>query len=121
MAAHNLNSQSSRSHTIFSVWLDTVDAGQALLSFEQKFPACSDCGIDSNSHVLGGAEGVPLASKLNLVDLAGSERFVKTGTQGAMAKEAVQINKSLTFLEQVGPAALSSPPLMFCWTPPSLL
>ena len=41
VAAHNLNSQSSRSHTIFSVWLDTVDAGQCLLSFEQGLSACS--------------------------------------------------------------------------------
>ena len=40
-------------------------------------------------------------SKLNLVDLAGSERMGKTGTQGITAKEAVHINKSLSFLEQV--------------------
>ena len=72
------------------------------------------CDKDCNSHMLGGAEGVPLASKLNLVDLAGSERFAKTGTQGSMAKEAVQINKSLTFLEQVGPAASRSPHIIFC-------
>ena len=41
------------------------------------------------------------AGKLNLVDLAGSERYTKTGAEGTVAKEAMHINKSLTFLEQV--------------------
>lgn len=41
------------------------------------------------------------SSKLNLVDLAGSERFTKTGAEGGTAREAMHINKSLTFLEQV--------------------
>ncbi len=38
-----------------------------------------------------------------MVDLAGSERSSKTGTEGAIAKEALYINKSLSFLEQVLP------------------
>ncbi|KAJ3132541.1 Kinesin-like protein kif9 [Physocladia obscura] len=42
-----------------------------------------------------------ISSKLNLVDLAGSERISKTHTQGLSMKEAMYINKSLTFLEQV--------------------
>lgn len=44
-------------------------------------------------------------SKLNLVDLAGSERVHKTKSEGAVLKEAGQINKSLSFLEQVGTSA----------------
>ena len=40
-------------------------------------------------------------SKLNIVDLAGSERLKKTGSEGHVQKEALYINKSLTFLEQV--------------------
>jgi kinesin family protein 6/9 len=40
-------------------------------------------------------------SKLNLVDLAGSERLGKTNSEGQTQKEAMYINKSLTFLEQV--------------------
>ena len=40
-------------------------------------------------------------SKLNLVDLAGSERLSKTETSGISLKEAMYINRSLTFLEQV--------------------
>lgn len=35
------------------------------------------------------------------VDLAGSERLRKTRSEGAVAKEAQYINKSLSFLEQV--------------------
>ena len=35
------------------------------------------------------------------MDLAGSERYTKTGAEGTVAKEAMHINKSLTFLEQV--------------------
>jgi kinesin family protein 6/9 len=42
-----------------------------------------------------------MTSKLNLVDLAGSERLSKTETNGVTLKEAMYINRSLTFLEQV--------------------
>lgn len=35
------------------------------------------------------------------MDLAGSERLKKTGSGGHVLKEALYINKSLTFLEQV--------------------
>ncbi len=45
-------------------------------------------------------DGGMLRSKLNLVDLAGSERMAKTGADGAVAREALHINKSLSFLEQ---------------------
>ena len=49
-----------------------------------------------------GAEGDEvIVSKLNLVDLAGSERISKTKSEGTVLKEAQQINKSLSFLEQV--------------------
>ena len=43
-----------------------------------------------------------------MVDLAGSERSGKTGTEGATAKEATYINKSLSFLEQVSNGVLMS-------------
>ena len=49
----------------------------------------------------GIADGASYGGKLNLVDLAGSERYTKTGAEGIVAKEAMHINKSLTFLEQV--------------------
>ncbi len=41
-------------------------------------------------------------AKLNLVDLAGNERVKKTSDyRGHLRREAMAINKSLTFLEQV--------------------
>ncbi|KAK9816474.1 hypothetical protein WJX72_000729 [[Myrmecia] bisecta] len=71
---HQLNMESSRSHTIFTILLETQ----------------------------AGKEGDPLVvAKLNLVDLAGSERVSKTKSEGQVLKEATQINKSLSFLEQV--------------------
>ena len=60
-------------------------------------------------HGLRSADGTTCHSKLNMVDLAGSERLVKTGTEGALAKEATYINKSLTFLEQVSACEPSCP------------
>ena len=73
VAEHQLNRESSRSHTIFSIMLERST----------------------------GAEGDELiVSKLNLVDLAGSERISKTKSEGTVLKEAQQINKSLSFLEQ---------------------
>lgn len=36
-----------------------------------------------------------LFSKLELVDLAGSERIGMTGTEGRLAKESIDINRSL--------------------------
>ena len=50
-----------------------------------------------------GSEGVGmkgLQSKLTCVDLAGSERTKKTHASGQTLKEAMFINKSLSFLEQ---------------------
>ncbi|XP_073343995.1 kinesin-like protein KIF9 [Pagrus major] len=74
IGSHALNRNSSRSHCIFTVH------------------------IESRSRTLSDAKYV--TSKLNLVDLAGSERLGKTGSEGQMLKEAVYINRSLSFLEQ---------------------
>ena len=79
VAEHQLNRESSRSHTIFSIMLERS----------------------------AGAEGDEvITSKLNLVDLAGSERISKTKSEGTVLKEAQQINKSLSFLEQVTKACI---------------
>ena len=73
MAAHNLNSASSRSHCILTL---TVE------------------GVDSEG-------GGIISSKLQLVDLAGSERVSLTGNEGPALKESIEINKSLFTLRQV--------------------
>eukprot|EP00959_Pyramimonas_sp_CCMP1952_P212315 4442697-Pyramimonas_sp.AAC.1 len=72
VAAHSLNSNSSRSHVVFTVHLET------------RF----------------GADERVVSSKINFVDLAGSERTKKTDVSGQALKEAMYINKSLSFLEQ---------------------
>ncbi|KAL6097597.1 kif9 [Pungitius sinensis] len=74
IGSHALNRNSSRSHSIFTLH------------------------IESRSRTPCDAKYV--TSKLNLVDLAGSERVGKTGSEGQMFKEAMYINKSLSFLEQ---------------------
>lgn len=75
IAEHQLNKSSTRSHCIFTLYVE------------------SRSRVESTEKVI--------SSKLNLVDLAGSERISKTHTMGVSLKEAMYINKSLTFLEQV--------------------
>merc|ERR1719335_959428 len=75
VAEHALNKGSTRSHCVFTIHVE------------------SRSRVESTEKII--------ASKLNLVDLAGSERVKKTGTDGAMLREAAYINKSLSFLEQV--------------------
>ncbi|XP_042330465.1 kinesin-like protein KIF9 [Sceloporus undulatus] len=72
---HALNKHSSRSHCIFTIY------------------------IECHSRILADARYV--TSKINLVDLAGSERLAKSKSEGRGLKEATYINKSLSFLEQV--------------------
>lgn len=69
VAGTGLNLRSSRSHTIFSLDMETV----------KNDNSCA-------------------TSRLNLVDLAGSERIAKTGAEGSTLKEAQKINKSLSTL-----------------------
>lgn len=73
MATHKLNLASSRSHTILTLRIETIDPR-------------TNCS---------------LTSKLELIDLAGSERIGITGTEGKLAKESIDINKSLFILRQV--------------------
>ena len=72
----NMNRDSSRSHSIFSIVIER-----------------SENGADGMNHIRAG--------KLNLVDLAGSERQSKTGSTGERLKEATNINKSLLTLGNV--------------------
>ena len=70
---HKLNKQSSRSHAIFTITIES----RAI--FAEKL----------------------IVSKLNIVDLAGSERTKKTNSEGSVLLEASFINKSLSYLEQL--------------------
>lgn len=75
MASHRLNAQSSRSHCLFTLYIDT-------------------CPMASPTEVI--------SSRLTLVDLAGSERGATVGaTEGRLRDESVAINKSLFTLRHV--------------------
>eukprot|EP00753_Platysulcus_tardus_P000844 PLAT10746.2.p1 GENE.PLAT10746.2~~PLAT10746.2.p1 ORF type:complete len:779 (+),score=278.38 PLAT10746.2:1118-3454(+) len=72
IAEHQLNKASTRSHCVLTLFVEKLSG-----------------------------DGRAVLSKLHLVDLAGSERLLKTGSSGETLAEAMHINKSLTFLEQV--------------------
>ena len=76
VAATEMNAESSRSHLLFSIYLNAQY-------------------IDPK----GG--GVKKSSRLHLIDLAGSERQKKTKAIGERIKEACMINKSLSTLGNV--------------------
>lgn len=72
-ASTNMNAQSSRSHSIFTLYLE---------------------GINEEM-------GARVKGTLHLCDLAGSERISRSGAEGDRLKEAVNINKSLSCLTDV--------------------
>ena len=74
LAATEMNAQSSRSHSIFTIKIHQKDEG------------------DESRNVF---------ARVNLVDLAGSERAAKTKASGDRLKEGANINKSLSALGNV--------------------
>eukprot|EP00762_Andalucia_godoyi_P002320 ANDGO_07594.mRNA.1 Kinesin-II 95 kDa subunit len=72
----NMNAESSRSHSIFTIVIETSEKGE-----------------DGQQHIRVG--------KLNMVDLAGSERASKTGATGDRLVEGAKINLSLSALGNV--------------------
>lgn len=89
LGSTKMNQRSSRSHTIFTITIETV------INTSDK-PDCSTVRV----------------GKFHLIDLAGSERQTKTGTSGLRLKEAAKINLSLTSLSLVI-AALTDPKANF--------
>ncbi|KAF1320212.1 Kinesin protein, partial [Globisporangium splendens] len=69
-----MNSESSRSHSIFAIKIHQKDS------------------TDESKNIF---------TKINLVNLAGSERAASTGAQGDRLKEGANINKSLSALSNV--------------------
>lgn len=73
VGATKMNAESSRSHSIFAIMIESYDSNTKKTNF----------------------------GKLSLVDLAGSERADKTGASADRLKEAQSINKSLSALGDV--------------------
>jgi hypothetical protein len=74
VGSHQLNMESSRSHSLMIIYCDVV----------------------------GAAGAAPLRrGKICFVDLAGSERLKDSKSEGAMLKETTNINKSLFVLGKV--------------------
>ncbi|KAI3958707.1 hypothetical protein MKW98_030372 [Papaver atlanticum] len=76
----NMNSQSIRSHAIFTISLE-----QSRITRVTK--------DDAGDNIL--------SAKLHLVDLAGSERVKRTGTDGLRLKEGIHLNRGLLSLGKV--------------------
>ncbi|KAL9229220.1 hypothetical protein vseg_004708 [Gypsophila vaccaria] len=82
-ASTNMNSQSSRSHAIFTISIE-----------QKKIAQCQPGSTDDPGDDI-------LSAKLHLVDLAGSERAKRTGADGMRLKEGIHINKGLLALGNV--------------------
>ena len=91
-----MNQRSSRSHTIFTITIETVVNSAEVGMKDPKSQDLSTVRV----------------GKFHLIDLAGSERQAKTGTSGTRLKEASNINLSLTSLSLVI-AALTDPKAKF--------
>ncbi|XP_063811028.1 kinesin-like protein KIF21B isoform X2 [Pseudophryne corroboree] len=82
-ASTQMNSQSSRSHAIFTVHLHQTRVSES-------------CPANSSS-----LEYETLTAKFHFVDLAGSERLKRTGATGERAREGISINCGLLALGNV--------------------
>lgn len=71
----SMNSESSRSHTIFTIYIESSECRDGVTTVRR--------------------------SKVNVVDLAGSERVKHTKAEGERLKEGCNINKSLHVLGNV--------------------
>ena len=73
-----MNDRSSRSHSIFVVWMQRQEA----------VPAVAGSTISQRREI---------SARINLVDLAGSERMAKSGAKGDTMKEGININQARAF------------------------
>eukprot|EP00854_Cymbomonas_tetramitiformis_P020806 gene20806-24939_t len=94
VASTQMNEQSSRSHTIFRITVESrpINEGEQA-GLVQLSEVCQEVQKSKNAALT--------VSMLNLIDLAGSERVAKTGAEGQTLKEGTMINKSLTTLSKV--------------------
>ncbi|URE03705.1 CXC [Musa troglodytarum] len=98
----NMNSQSSRSHAIFTIYM------------EQKNVSHESHGGMVNNEAAG--DDI-LFAKFHLVDLAGSERAKRTGADGLRLKEGIHINRGLLALGNDSLGGNSKTVMIACISP----
>ena len=91
-----MNDQSSRSHAIFTLYVQQQRTSRAANPFGPDTEA-----LDNNHTSNGGDDFEMLTAKFHFVDLAGSERLKRTGATGERAKEGISINCGLLALGNV--------------------
>lgn len=96
--AHTLmNATSSRSHAIFTVKIENRYIADLIAMNKTD----SDENNNNDNEIPEQINQDFLTAKFHFVDLAGSERLKKSGAEGLIAKEGININKSLLTLGQV--------------------
>ncbi|KAL9940182.1 hypothetical protein V8E36_000887 [Tilletia maclaganii] len=104
IAATNCNSQSSRSHSVFSLTIHHTTTN-SLSGSQSAAGAGPGNGANKPDTPPPGSkahsEDVMRIGKLNLVDLAGSENIGRSGAADKRAREAGMINQSLLTLGRV--------------------
>ncbi|CAA9997522.1 unnamed protein product, partial [Nesidiocoris tenuis] len=88
-AATDMNTQSSRSHAIFTIHIR-----------QQRVVSADNCGDEEGDNGQQ-KDFETLSAKFHFVDLAGSERLKRTGATGDRAKEGISINCGLLALGNV--------------------
>jgi len=99
-----LNKQSSRSHSIFRLTVESRQRAASKKTLDSQASGGSAGSTDdsiASGAFCGKSSGPVRVSTLSLVDLAGSESVKNTGSTGTRQKEGQYINKSLLTLGHV--------------------
>ena len=93
-ASTNMNDQSSRSHAIFTLYIQQQRQAKAENPFHLELE-------ENMNPTENKGDFETLTAKFHFVDLAGSERLKRTGATGDRAKEGISINCGLLALGNV--------------------